>query len=127
MRKTLIAAAGLLALGAVPAAAAAPQERPYHQDRSDRGGHDNDRGRHDGNRGRIDNDWNNRGGFDLDDNRFGHRDNRWSARPGTPPRHFARADDWHRHVRACQARYRSYNPRTDMFVVRRGRSAICRL
>jgi len=32
-----------------------------------------------------------------------------------------------RHVRACQQRYRSYNPRTDRYVVRRGVTRRCTL
>lgn len=34
---------------------------------------------------------------------------------------------WERHVRACQRRYRTYNPRTDMFVARPGVMRRCRL
>ena len=36
-------------------------------------------------------------------------------------------NSWRRHVRACSARYRSYNPRTDRYVVRRGVMARCYL
>ena len=36
-------------------------------------------------------------------------------------------DRWERHVDACLARYRSYNPRTDMFHVRPGVQRRCRL
>lgn len=133
MRKTLIVlAAAALSFTALPAVAAdAGQARPYTQDRDrhddrgrdDRGrGHD-DRGRNDDNRGRDDNNWNN----GRDNDRYGRWDNRWGARPNTPPRHWSRQGDWYRHVRACQMRYRSYNPRTDMFVVRRGVMQRCRL
>ncbi|MDB5421669.1 MAG: hypothetical protein JWR59_1616 [Brevundimonas sp.] len=129
MRKLLIAAAaGLMTLSALPAAAAAataaaPQERPYMQD--------NMRGP---DRGRNDNNWNNGRGPDRNDRndhrgdeRYGRWDNSWGMRPSAPPRHWSRQNDWYRHVRACSQRYRSYNPRTDTFVVSRGRTAICRL
>lgn len=113
---TLIAiAAGLMTLSALPvsAADAAPQERRYEQDRSnDRGP---DRGRQDDRNGRGDND------------RYGRWDNSWGARPAGPPRSWSRQNDWYRHVRACSQRFRSYNPRTDTYVVRRGRTAQCRL
>ena len=58
---------------------------------------------------------------------FGRWDSAWGARPPAPPSHFSRSSDWYRHVRACQQRYRSYNPRTDRFVPRPGQTAICRL
>ena len=51
----------------------------------------------------------------------------WGARPAGPPRSFTRSSDWYRHVRACQQRYRSYNPATDRYTVRRGQTAVCRL
>jgi len=112
MRKTLIAlAAGLMALSALPAASSA-QERPYTagppmQDHGDM------------NRGRTDNNWNNGQHNDRDnhrnDDRWGRWNNGWGARPAPPPRHWTRTGDWYRHVHACQVRYRSYNPRTDMF------------
>lgn len=116
MRRLIAAAAaGLMALSVLPAAAnAAPQERRYEQDRNnDRG---QDRGRHD--------DRNNGRG---DDARYGRWDNSWGARPAAPPRSWTRQNDWYRHVRACSQRFRSYNPRTDTYVVRRGRTAQCRL
>lgn len=58
------------------------------------------------------------------------RDDRWDSRwgrPVPPPREWGRRDGWNRHVRACFARYSSYNPRTDRYVVRRGVTARCRL
>ncbi|SEJ35492.1 BA14K-like protein [Sphingobium sp. AP50] len=58
---------------------------------------------------------------------FGNWDNRWGARPGNPPSHWTKKGDWYRHVRACQQRYRSYNSRTDMFVMRPGQSRRCTL
>lgn len=44
------------------------------------------------------------------------------ARRGT-----ARRGGLNAHQRACAQRYRSYNPRTDRYVVRRGVTARCRL
>jgi len=61
------------------------------------------------------------------DSRYGRWDNSWGARPPAPPRSFTRTADWHRHVRACQQRFRSYNPATDRYTVRRGQTAVCRL
>lgn len=108
------AAALLIALTAAAApmaAAAAPaeQNRPQQQQQRDSDRRDNDRS-----------DRNN-------DDRYGRWDSRWGARPPAPPRSFTRASDWHRHVRACQQRYRSYNPATDRYTVRRGQTALCRL
>lgn len=121
MKTRLIAAAVALMALSTPLAAAqaaasgAPQARPYsaqssHDDHNDR----NDRS-----------DRNDRGG--RNDDRYGRWDNSWGARPAAPPRHFTRTNDWYRHVRACQQRYRSYNPATDRYTVRRGQTAICRL
>ena len=113
------AAAVVLALAAAtaPMAAAAatadqnrPQQQQPHRD-SDR----NDR-----------NDRNDRSDRNTND-RHGRWDNRWGARPPAPPRSFTRTGDWNRHVRACQQRYRSYNPATDRYTVRRGQTAVCRL
>jgi hypothetical protein len=61
--------------------------------------------------------------FDPRDNRW---DNRW-GRPVPPPRYWNQRNNWNRHVRACFAAYRSYNPRTDTYVVRRGVTTRCRL
>ncbi len=45
-----------------------------------------------------------------------------------PPKHWKQSRDrWDRHIVACQKRYRSYDPRTDRYTIRRGRTAICRL
>ncbi len=58
------------------------------------------------------------------------RDDRWDTRWGrqvAPPRYWGQRPGWNRHVRACFARYRSYNPRTDTYVVRRGVTVRCRL
>lgn len=58
---------------------------------------------------------------------YGRWDDRWGPRPPAPPRHWTRTSDWHRHVHACQQRYKTYNPRTDTYVPRRGQTARCRL
>ena len=113
MRRLLIAAAvGLSALAGAPlAASAAGQARPYLQDRH--GPPPPPMARP---------------GGPGPDGRYGTWDDRWGARPmAPPPRHWTRQNDWYRHVHACQTRYRSYNPRTDTYVVRRGVSARCRL
>ncbi|RZJ32918.1 MAG: hypothetical protein EON86_20245 [Brevundimonas sp.] len=115
------AAALVLALAAATApmaasAATADQNRPQQQQpHRDNDRRDNDR-----------NDRNDRSDRNTND-RHGRWDNRWGARPPAPPRSFARAGDWNRHVRACQQRYRSYNPSTDRYTVRRGQTAVCRL
>ena len=115
MRKLIIAAVvGLTTLAALPvAASAAMQERPYMQ-----------QDRNPDHRGPPPPPGVQRPG---PDGRYGTWDDRWGARPVAPPRHWTRQNDWYRHVRACQERYRSYNPRTDTFVVRRGMTARCRL
>jgi len=119
MRKSLIAiAAGLMTLGAVSAQAAtldqnrSTQTRPAEQGQSNNQTNDRD---------------------DRANSRGEHRDSygtwrsAWGARPAAPPAHFARPSDWYRHVRACQSRYRTYDARTDRYVPRRGRTAVCRL
>jgi hypothetical protein len=58
---------------------------------------------------------------------YGRWDKRWGAQPPAPPRHWTKKGDWYRHVRACQQRYRSYNPRTDAFEIRRGVTRRCAL
>ena len=139
MNKMMIAAAaGLLALSALPASALTPQQhqsqpQPYQQHQNNNGNHNDDRG-NDRNAGRgndnrdNDNRGNDRNNGRGNDNRYGTWNSSWGSRPtATPPRHFTRTNDWYRHVRACQNRYRSYNPRTDTYVVRAGRTAICRL
>ncbi|CAN5518166.1 hypothetical protein BH10PSE4_BH10PSE4_41180 [soil metagenome] len=64
---------------------------------------------------------------DDHDNRYGRWDNGWGSRPPPPPKRYSRHGNWYQHVRACQTRYRSYNARTDTYVVRRGVVARCRL
>jgi hypothetical protein len=119
MRTTLIAlAAGFVAFSAVPVdAAPAPQERPYGQERRDDLRDDRQERREDRRDDRQDR---------LDD-RYGRWESPWGVRPAPPPRHWGRPNDWYRHVRACQSRYRTYNPRTDTFVARRGVYRRCRL
>ncbi|MBA4809225.1 BA14K family protein [Brevundimonas sp.] len=117
MRNILIAAAaGLMALSAASAQAAAfDQNRPGSSQQ-----HQND----DRNENRNEN---------RNDNRGEHRDaygswqSSWGSRPPAPPAHFKRQSNWYAHVRACQQRYRTYNPRTDRYTVRAGRTAICTL
>jgi hypothetical protein len=58
---------------------------------------------------------------------FGNWDSRWGARPSNPPSHWTKKGDWYRHVRACQQRFRSYNARTDLFVLRLGVTRRCTL
>ncbi|WP_371132739.1 BA14K family protein [Phenylobacterium sp.] len=63
-------------------------------------------------------------------NAIDNHDDRWNPRWGrevAPPRHWRARAGWNRHVNACFNRYRSYNPRTDTYVVRRGVVARCRL
>lgn len=111
--RTILAAmaAGLMALSAIPASAAPQQHNnaPQQQQR----GNDHANGRDNG-----------RGNAASE---YGTWNTGWGARPPAPPRSFSRRNDWYRHVRACGQRYRSYNPATDRYTVRRGQTAICRL
>jgi hypothetical protein len=128
MRKTLIAfAAGLMAFSALPAAAASiPQERPWTQQDNRQDRRDDRRDdRQDDRRDRRDDRQEER--RDRRDDRYGRWESQWGIYPAAPPRHWSRQNDWYRHVRACQVRYRSYNPRTDTFVMRRGVVRRCRL
>ena len=113
--RTLLAAmaAGLMTLSAIPASAA-PQQRhdntPQHQQQQPQRGNDH-RGGQNSNNG----------------NQYGNWNSSWGARPPAPPRSFTRQNDWYRHARACSQRYKSYNPATDRYTVRRGQTAVCRL
>ena len=49
----------------------------------------------------------------------------WGPRPPAPPAGYANPSDWHRHVRACQQRYKTYDPATDLYVPRVGTTARC--
>ena len=135
-------AAGLMTLSALPAAAQqrqpspphsqqhngpqmqhnAPQPQPYQSQTPNRpNGGMNNGPNHGPNHGP------NMGPSNGPDNRYGAWNSSWGARPAGPPRSFTRSSDWYRHVRACQQRYRSYNPATDRYTVRRGQRAVCRL
>lgn len=124
IRKTLLAvAAGLMAVAAPLASAqAAQQNSPQTQRQIQAQTQTHGRGQQQGQNDRRD-----ERRDDRQDNRYGRWDSSWGARPPAPPRHFTRTADWHRHVRACQQRYRSYDARTDRYTVRRGQTAICRL
>jgi hypothetical protein len=61
-------------------------------------------------------------------NSYGNWNNSWGSRPGAPTGAYrGRHNDWYRHVRSCQQRYNSYNPRTDTYAVRRGVTRRCTL
>lgn len=133
-------AAGLMTLSALPVAAAAqqrpqatptqsqqhngsqmqqhntPQPQPYQSQNQSQ-----NRPNSGSNQGH------NNGSNNGPDNRYGNWNTSWGSRPAAPPRNFARSSDWYRHVRACQQRFRSYNPATDRYTVRRGQTAVCRL
>jgi hypothetical protein len=118
MRKSIIAiAAGLMALSAVSAQAAALDQNRPAPDRQEQ--HQNDNHQND-NRAN-----NAQGGQHRDS--YGSWSSSWGSRPPAPPAHFKRQSNWYAHVRACQQRYRTYNPRTDRYTVRAGRTAICSL
>lgn len=138
---------GLAALTLAAAGAAAAQPRPYGDldrdgvpnayDNRPNNGPAGDRDR-DGVPNAYDNrNSNNPGARPLGDrdrdgvpNAYDPRDNRWDnrwGRPVPPPRYWNQRNNWNRHVRVCFDRYRSYNPRTDTYVVRRGVTARCRL
>ncbi|CAN5326984.1 hypothetical protein BH10PSE2_BH10PSE2_07110 [soil metagenome] len=124
MRKMLIAvAAGLMTLSALPATAGSVgQERPYGQSGPMNGPMNH--GPMSGPMNHGDMNGPGQGG-----SQYGRWDDSWGHRPMDPPRNWNRGrhNGWYQHVRACSQRYRSYNPRTDTFVVRRGRTAVCRL
>ena len=121
MRTVLMA--GLTVLTLTVAGAAMAQPRPYGD--RDRDGIPNAYDPRNNNRGPM-------GDRDHDGvpNAVDARDDRWDSRwgrPVQPPRYWGRRDGWNRHVRACFAAYRTYNPRTDTYLVRRGVTARCRL
>ena len=122
MHKTLIAAAaGLLALSAAAAPALAQERRYDPQEKMGMPAHPPhtmpDGSRMDAEH-RMDG---------MAPGRYGRWNPSWGPRPGNPPRHWTRHADWYRHVHACQARYHSYNPHSDMFVGRHGVRTRCRL
>lgn len=51
----------------------------------------------------------------------------WGKKPSPPPKHWSKTNDWHRHVRACQLRYKSYRAQTDTFRTYSGKTLICKL
>ena len=122
---------------AVPQAASQARSDPARNDRDqnrrpDSRNDDRPNNCQDNNRNpRADNNPNNRDNGNrntgVTTNRYGTWRVSWGARPSAPPRSFRQSSDWYRHVRACQVRYRSYNPATDRYTVRRGQTAICRL
>lgn len=59
--------------------------------------------------------------------RYGEWESAWGKAPPAPPAHFTNSGDWHRHVRACQQRFRSYIPRTDTYRAHSGKLVRCRL
>ncbi|WP_428678534.1 BA14K family protein [Sphingopyxis sp.] len=61
------------------------------------------------------------------DTRFGQWNSGWGAKPPAPPKHFTKQGEWYRHVRACQVKFRSYNPRTDTYRASGNRTLRCRL
>tara|TARA_R110002167_G_scaffold81092_2_gene222344 strand:- start:55 stop:465 length:411 start_codon:yes stop_codon:yes gene_type:complete len=136
MRTALIAiAAGLMTLGTVSAQAATTDQTHGAQTRPGQSQpqRDNNNGHNNGHNTNGNDRHNTPDRNDRQPTRGEHRDNygtwqsSWGARPSAPPAHFTRQSDWYRHVRACESRYRSYNPRTDRYVPRIGRTAVCRL
>lgn len=114
MRRFLTIAIGAALLAATPLAASAQMGRP--------GDHTPASGQaHPGA------DHPNMGRPGMHDDDYGRWDNNWGHRPPAPPKHYAKRGSWYQHVRACSARYRSYNPRTDTYQVRRGVYRKCRL
>lgn len=125
MRKLMLAAIGAALLAAAPAAIAqSPQSHPPGHDQGPGPGHGPggpgpDRPGQGPGQGPGPN---RPGGPD-----YGHWDNHWGVRPPAPPSHWKKHNGWYRHVRACQQRYRSYNPRTDTYRVRPGVYRRCML
>jgi hypothetical protein len=56
---------------------------------------------------------------------YGRWDRNWGSRPPAPPKHWTRKGDWHRHVRACRQKFRSYNARTDTYRTSAGKTRRC--
>jgi len=122
VRKLIVMGLAVLTLSAAAGAASA-QTRPMGD--RDRDGVPNAVDPHNNNVGPM-------GDRDHDGrpNAVDARDDRWDSRWGhevRAPRTWGARPGWNRHVRACFARYRSYNPRTDTYMVRRGVVARCRL
>jgi hypothetical protein len=135
MRIFLTAAAALACVAAIPAfaqmpAPGSPEAMRTHMDgssdvgRNHDGNRDHDMGRdrdrdgnHDMRRDRDGDRHDMRRDHDMDRGNGRHGDHRM----GRSHR------GWSHHVRACQQRYRSYNPRTDRYSIGHGRTRICRL
>lgn len=122
MRKLLTIAIGAALLAATPLAASTQMGRPG--DHTPASGQTHPGQAHSGQTHPGD-----RPGMGRPDmhNDYGRWENTWGHRPPAPPKHYARRGSWYQHVRACSARYRSYNPRTDRYQVRRGVYRTCRL
>ena len=58
---------------------------------------------------------------------YGSWNNSWGKAPPAPPKHWSKKGDWHRHVRACQQRYKSYNASSDTYRTYSGKSLRCKL
>lgn len=61
------------------------------------------------------------------DRTYGTWNSSWGSRPPAPPRHWTKTADWHRHVRACQVKFRSYDARTDTYRTHSGKTRRCTL
>ena len=123
MRKLLILTLGAALLAGAPLAASA-QGAQHNGPPGDR--HDAPQADHRPGMGQPENHpgMSNQG---MHQDRYGQWNMGWGHRPPAPPKHFRRHDNWYQHVHACSARYRSYNPRTDLYVLRRGVMVRCRL
>ncbi|KPL66769.1 hypothetical protein SZ64_00810 [Erythrobacter sp. SG61-1L] len=58
---------------------------------------------------------------------YGEWKSAWGKAPPAPPKHWTKTNDWHRHVRACQQRYKSYNAKTDTYRTQSGKRPRCKL
>lgn len=58
---------------------------------------------------------------------YGEWKNAWGKAPPAPPKHWTKKGDWHRHVRACQQRYKSYSAKTDTYRTQSGKQPRCKL
>ncbi|WP_414902432.1 BA14K family protein [Sphingomonas flavalba] len=122
MRCHFLGVIGVFLLAAAPAVGAA-QGNPASQDRHERSDRDRALDRKPAQQPAAQN----RRGSPQADQKYGAWSSSWGARPPAPPKHWTKASDWHRHVRACQQRYRSYNARTDSYRARSGKAVRCRL
>lgn len=58
---------------------------------------------------------------------YGVWNKNWGDRPPASPSHWKKKDDWYRHVRACQQKYRSYNAHSDAYRLGAGKTRRCTL